>query len=40
MDRLDLSQFEIVVIDEFHHAEAATYRALLERIQPRASCWG
>jgi superfamily II DNA or RNA helicase/HKD family nuclease len=35
MDRLDLSRFEIVVIDEFHHAEASTYRALLERIQPR-----
>jgi superfamily II DNA or RNA helicase/HKD family nuclease len=35
MDGLDLSRFEIVVIDEFHHAEAATYRALLERIQPR-----
>ena len=35
MDRLDLSRFEIVVIDEFHHAEAATYRSLLERIQPR-----
>jgi superfamily II DNA or RNA helicase/HKD family nuclease len=35
MDRLDLRRFEIVVIDEFHHAEAATYRALLERIQPR-----
>ena len=35
MDRLDLRRFEIVVIDEFHHAEASTYRALLERIQPR-----
>jgi superfamily II DNA or RNA helicase/HKD family nuclease len=35
MDRLDLGRFEIVVVDEFHHAEAATYRALLERIQPQ-----
>jgi superfamily II DNA or RNA helicase/HKD family nuclease len=35
MDRLDLGRFEIVVIDEFHHAEAATYRALLERVQPQ-----
>jgi hypothetical protein len=35
MDRLDLGRFEIVVIDEFHHAEASTYRGLLERIQPR-----
>lgn len=35
MERLDLGRFEIVVIDEFHHAEAATYRALLERVQPQ-----
>ncbi len=35
MDGLGLDRFEIVVIDEFHHAEAATYRALLDRIQPR-----
>lgn len=27
--------YEIVVIDEFHHAEAATYRAILERLEPR-----
>ncbi len=27
--------YEIVVIDEFHHAEAATYRAILDRLQPR-----
>jgi len=26
--------FRIVVIDEFHHAEAATYRALLNRLEP------
>ena len=30
-----LEPIEIVVIDEFHHAEATTYRPLLERIQPR-----
>lgn len=29
-----LPQFEIVVIDEFHHAEAATYRRLLNRLRP------
>ena len=27
--------YEIVVIDEFHHAEAATYRAILDHLQPR-----
>lgn len=27
--------FEVVVIDEFHHAEAATYRAVLDYLQPR-----
>ena len=27
--------FEIVVIDEFHHAAAATYRTLLDHFQPR-----
>jgi superfamily II DNA or RNA helicase/HKD family nuclease len=35
MRHLDLSRFEVVVIDEFHHAEAATYRSLLEQVQPR-----
>ena len=27
--------YDIVVIDEFHHAEARTYRRLLEHLQPR-----
>ena len=27
--------YEIVVIDEFHHAEAMTYRAILDRLEPR-----
>ncbi|MDG3012619.1 DUF3427 domain-containing protein [Rhodococcus sp. D2-41] len=31
---LDATQFEVVVVDEFHHAEAATYRRLLEYLQP------
>nr|WP_183529503.1 DEAD/DEAH box helicase [Micrococcus sp. TA1] len=26
--------FDVVVIDEFHHAEAATYRSILEHFQP------
>ena len=28
-------RFEIVVIDEFHHAEAATYRAILDHLAPK-----
>jgi superfamily II DNA or RNA helicase len=32
--RLDPSAFEVVVVDEFHHAEAATYRRLLDRLGP------
>jgi superfamily II DNA or RNA helicase/HKD family nuclease len=28
-------QFDVVIVDEFHHAEAATYRRLLEHITPR-----
>ena len=28
-------QFDVVVVDEFHHAEASTYRRLLEWITPR-----
>ncbi|MFG1784485.1 DUF3427 domain-containing protein [Rhodococcus oryzae] len=27
--------FDVVVVDEFHHAEAKTYRALLESLKPR-----
>ncbi|WP_239456548.1 DUF3427 domain-containing protein [Nocardioides solisilvae] len=27
--------FDVVVIDEFHHAEARTYRRLLEHLEPR-----
>ncbi|MGH4007593.1 MAG: DUF3427 domain-containing protein [Pseudonocardiaceae bacterium] len=29
-----LPQFDVVVIDEFHHAEAATYRRLLDQLHP------
>ncbi|GAA1374070.1 DUF3427 domain-containing protein [Catellatospora chokoriensis] len=28
-------QFDVVVIDEFHHAEAATYRQILDHLQPQ-----
>ena len=27
--------FDMVIVDEFHHAAAATYRALLDHLQPR-----
>ncbi|MFT4628467.1 MAG: superfamily II DNA or RNA helicase, partial [Myxococcota bacterium] len=27
--------YDVVVVDEFHHAEAATYTALLDRLEPR-----
>ena len=27
--------FDVVVIDEFHHAEASTYRKILDHLQPR-----
>ncbi|MGK5112018.1 DUF3427 domain-containing protein [Geodermatophilus sp. CPCC 205506] len=32
---LDPSHFDMVIVDEFHHAEAATYRRLLEHLQPK-----
>ncbi len=32
---LDPDAFDVVVVDEFHHAEAATYRRLLDRLKPR-----
>jgi superfamily II DNA or RNA helicase/HKD family nuclease len=35
VDRIDPSAYDIVVIDEFHHAEAATYRRLLNHLEPR-----
>lgn len=39
LSRIDLAnllpdQFKIVIIDEFHHAEAPTYRRLLDHLQP------
>jgi superfamily II DNA or RNA helicase len=35
VDSINPDHFDVVVIDEFHHAAAPTYRALLERLQPR-----
>lgn len=34
-DRLPPDAFDVVVVDEFHHADAPTYRRLLEHLQPR-----
>lgn len=35
VENLPVDAFGIVVIDEFHHAQATTYRRLLDRLQPR-----
>ncbi|WP_329086638.1 MULTISPECIES: DUF3427 domain-containing protein [unclassified Streptosporangium] len=35
LDELDPTRFDMVIVDEFHHAEAPTYRRLLEHLQPR-----
>ncbi|ADL44645.1 DUF3427 domain-containing protein [Micromonospora aurantiaca (nom. illeg.)] len=32
---IDPEAYDMVIVDEFHHAEAATYTALLERLRPR-----
>jgi superfamily II DNA or RNA helicase/HKD family nuclease len=34
-NNLRADEFDVVVIDEFHHAEAATYQRLLERLEPK-----
>jgi superfamily II DNA or RNA helicase len=35
MDEIDPAMFDMVIVDEFHHAEARTYTDLLRRLQPR-----
>jgi superfamily II DNA or RNA helicase/HKD family nuclease len=35
IDQLDPHQFDVVIVDEFHHAEADTYRRLLEHLKPK-----
>lgn len=32
--RLEAGAFQVVIVDEFHHAEAPSYRRLLEHVQP------
>ncbi len=34
MQDLDPSHFDVVIVDEFHHAAAPSYRALLEHVRP------
>ncbi len=35
VEKLPRDHFDVVVIDEFHHAQATTYRRLLDHLQPR-----
>ena len=35
LEDLDPKAFDVVIVDEFHHATAPTYRRLLEHLQPR-----
>jgi len=35
VQQLSPEHFDVVVVDEFHHAEAASYRRLLEHLQPK-----
>lgn len=34
LDDLDPGQFDIVIVDEFHHAAASSYQALLNHVRP------
>ena len=34
-DDIDPTHFDMVIVDEFHHAAASTYERLLSRLQPR-----
>ena len=35
LDQMPPDAFDVVVVDEFHHAAASTYRRLLDRIRPK-----
>jgi superfamily II DNA or RNA helicase/HKD family nuclease len=35
VERIPRDHFDVVVVDEFHHAQAPTYRRLLDHLQPR-----
>lgn len=34
LDKIDPARFEVVVIDEFHHADAPSYRRVLDHVRP------
>jgi superfamily II DNA or RNA helicase len=35
LDRIRPADFDVVIVDEFHHAEAPTYRRLLDHLRPK-----
>ena len=35
LEQIPSDHYDVVIIDEFHHAAADTYRKLLERVRPR-----
>ncbi len=35
LEQLDPAHFDVVIIDEFHHAAASSYERVLSRVQPR-----
>jgi superfamily II DNA or RNA helicase/HKD family nuclease len=35
IEQLDPQRFDAVIVDEFHHAEASTYRRLLDHLEPQ-----
>jgi superfamily II DNA or RNA helicase/HKD family nuclease len=35
LDEVDPARFDMVIVDEFHHAEAPTYQRLLKTLRPR-----
>lgn len=35
VERFDPRHYDVVIVDEFHHAEAPTYAALLEHVKPQ-----
>jgi HKD family nuclease len=35
LDQLTADHFDVVIVDEFHHAAAATYTRLLEKLRPK-----
>ena len=35
LDHLEADHFDVVIVDEFHHAAAKSYHALLEHVRPR-----